>query len=181
MSYPMPYIAYLVQFHGTRDYFECHEILEEYWKEVDPGNKDSHWVAFILIAVSAYHHRRHNFKGAEKTIKNALRILGITPKSTIVSLGIDYEALLDQLHHSLRTIQLKIPYQAKALPIIHETLLLLCKHECEHQGAEWCAEDYEMSDALIHRHTMRDRSDVIQERKRQKALRQRKSSHIPPG
>lgn len=33
--YPEAYVAFLHEFHTTRDYFECHEILEEYWKE-DP-------------------------------------------------------------------------------------------------------------------------------------------------
>ena len=36
MVYPEAYIEYLMYFHGNRDYFECHEVLEEYWKEVSP-------------------------------------------------------------------------------------------------------------------------------------------------
>lgn len=34
--YPEAYVAFLHEFHTTRDYFECHEILEEYWKEDPP-------------------------------------------------------------------------------------------------------------------------------------------------
>ena len=29
MEFPLKYIDFLVHFHGDRDYFECHEILEE--------------------------------------------------------------------------------------------------------------------------------------------------------
>jgi len=36
--YPEPYLEYLIQFHAERDYFECHEILEEYWKSA-PANE----------------------------------------------------------------------------------------------------------------------------------------------
>ncbi|PAD68333.1 hypothetical protein CHH83_14265, partial [Bacillus sp. 7586-K] len=33
--YDQEYIDFLVHFHCDRDYFECHEILEEHWKK-DP-------------------------------------------------------------------------------------------------------------------------------------------------
>ena len=60
MNFPQKYIEYLVHFHGDRDYFECHEILEEYWKKIDNGNKESIWVGLIQLAVANYHHRRKN-------------------------------------------------------------------------------------------------------------------------
>ncbi|WP_260405419.1 DUF309 domain-containing protein, partial [Paenibacillus sp. 598K] len=63
--YPDDYIQYLIEFHVTRDYFECHELLEEYWKE-QPGDDPFYdtWVGLIQIAVSQYHHRRSNHRGA---------------------------------------------------------------------------------------------------------------------
>ena len=33
MSYEPLYVAYLVYFNRDRDYFECHEVLEELWLE----------------------------------------------------------------------------------------------------------------------------------------------------
>ena len=36
-EYPEAFISYLIEFHATRDYFECHELLEEYWK-AHPGD-----------------------------------------------------------------------------------------------------------------------------------------------
>ncbi len=39
MMYPNAYLDYLVYFHGHRDYFECHEVLEEYWKKDQAGKK----------------------------------------------------------------------------------------------------------------------------------------------
>ena len=35
--YPTEYIQFLIHFHGDYDYFECHEILEEYWKTKPRG------------------------------------------------------------------------------------------------------------------------------------------------
>ena len=33
------FVDYCAYFNGNEDYFECHEVLEEYWKEVAPGDK----------------------------------------------------------------------------------------------------------------------------------------------
>ncbi|WP_218197281.1 DUF309 domain-containing protein, partial [Pseudomonas sp. 2995-1] len=60
MNYPDAYIEYLIEFHGTRDYFECHEIMEEYWKK----NKEKHWHTLIQLAVAIYHERQHNYDGS---------------------------------------------------------------------------------------------------------------------
>ncbi len=49
--YPEAYVAFLHEFHTTRDYFECHEILEEYWKEDPPEQRKEYWVGLIQLAV----------------------------------------------------------------------------------------------------------------------------------
>lgn len=70
-KYPDAYIRYLAEFHGTRDYFECHEILEEYWKE-HPGDEQAQlWHGLIQIAVGQYHLRRGNREGARKMLRSA--------------------------------------------------------------------------------------------------------------
>ena len=71
--YPDAYIDYLVQFQAVRDYFECHEILEEYWKQHPDSPYRETWVMLIQLAVSLYHHRRGNLRGAVKLMKGALR------------------------------------------------------------------------------------------------------------
>lgn len=174
MAYPNEFIAYLVQFHGNRDYFECHEILEEYWKETDPGNKMSHWVAFILLAVSSYHHRRGNFPGAERTAVNALKIFKNTPATVIHSLGLDYNQLIELLEASINQIKRKMPYKSMNLPIISSILLEKCQSQCEKEGLCWLYSG-QVAEDILHRHTVRDRSEIIKERAYQKALRQTKA------
>lgn len=73
--YPKPYIDYLVYFHTNRDYFECHEVLEEHWKVADPRHRNVLWVGLIQVAVSLYHHRRSNYVGAERTMKKQFQFL----------------------------------------------------------------------------------------------------------
>lgn len=68
------FIKYCAYFNGNQDYFECHEVLEELWKELK-GNKQHILVGYIQIAASMYHWRRGNLPGAIKLMKNAIKIV----------------------------------------------------------------------------------------------------------
>lgn len=171
MKYPQAFIDYLTEYHGSRDYFECHEILEEHWKEVDPGNKQSHWVSFILLAVSAYHHRRGNFTGAGKTMRKSLDIMKRTDPYIIRNLGLDYEALLQMMRRSLSSVEAMEPYESKDLPVIEEMLLDDCAKSCRLKGYDWYFKGI-VHDDVKHRHIRRDRTAVIYEREEQMRLRQ---------
>lgn len=52
VNYPQAYIEYLEYYHGARDYFECHEVLEEYWKENPSSPLSAAWVGLIQLAVA---------------------------------------------------------------------------------------------------------------------------------
>ncbi|PLS16404.1 DUF309 domain-containing protein [Bacillus sp. M6-12] len=172
MNYPQDYLFYLVHFQGSRDYFECHEILEEYWKDMEPGVKDSHWVGLIQLAVSQYHHRRKNFAGALKTIAKSISILR-TKKDEVLTLGIDYTKLMDALEKSLENIKKQLPYQSINIPVT-DSLAEQCKALCVQEGFTWCTPSNMEDTELVNRHTIRDRTDVIEEREHQKILRQNK-------
>ncbi|PLR99802.1 DUF309 domain-containing protein [Bacillus sp. T33-2] len=161
--YPEAYIEYLAHFHGDRDYFECHEILEEYWKEADPGNKESIWVALILLAVSCYHHRRNNFSGASRTLKKAYSIFK-KQELGCERLGLDYNRLHEQVDSLLEKIRLRQSYTSVNLPIADQTLVALCKNKCETKGFQWLKESNMADPELINRHAVRDRSNVISAR-----------------
>lgn len=161
--YPDEYIKFLVHFHGDRDYFECHEVLEEYWKSVDKNNKASIWVGLILMAVSLYHHRRENFKGAERTLEKGLAILE-SHSADIKKLGLDSVQLIKDLKNRLHIIKEGKKYTSYNLPIEDPNLLGRCREACSEQGFPWCASSNLMDEDLVHRHKNRDRSMVIQER-----------------
>lgn len=149
--YAKEYIEYLVYFHGSRDYFECHEVLEEYWKKVDKGNKDSILVAFILLAVSCYHHRRKNFSGAFRTLKKA-RNLFLKNEEQLYPYGIEKEALFSLLNKKLKAIEAHKMYQSFILPIFDPYLLNECEKRCKEEGVIWAAESDLTNEALIHKH-----------------------------
>jgi uncharacterized protein len=168
--FPKEYIEYLVHFHGDRDYFECHEILEEYWKSVDPRNRKSVWVGFIQIAVANYHFRRGNLNGAYRMLRKAINILK-QQSDTVEKLGMDQEKLLELLQNQLTEIKNGTNYNSLTLPITSESLLAHCMARSKELNIHWCSPSDLSNIEIIHRHSRRDRSDVILERN--KALNNR--------
>ena len=53
------------------------------------------------------------------------------------------------------------------LPISDPELLNLCLELCQQRGLEWQAPSRMSDEMIIHKHTRRDRSEVIEERARQ--------------
>jgi predicted metal-dependent hydrolase len=166
--YPQEYLDYLIYFHAERDYFECHEVLEEYWKEQDMKKKV--WVGLIQVAVSLYHHRRDNFTGALKMMKGAYTILS-KEKDELIKLGIHYEQLLDQLIKKINDIKNGQSYQSMNLPL-EADILRQCEKMCQQQGLSWGKASDLTNEYLLHKHTLRDRSEVIKERENNKIVRQ---------
>lgn len=171
--YPSEYIHFLAHFHGDRDYFECHELLEDYWKKTDPRNKDSVWVGFILLSVSAYHHRRSNFSGAERTLRKAIMILKLQSDS-LTKLGLNKVDFYHLLNRQISALQKGDSYRSISLPICDPDLLEYAKKACEQRGFIWGNESDLTNNSLVHRHKLRDRSSIIEERNR--SLKTRKSS-----
>ncbi|HEX7064218.1 MAG TPA: DUF309 domain-containing protein, partial [Bacillales bacterium] len=131
--YPQAYVDYLVYFHGVRDYFECHEILEEEWKKAGIGERKPHWQGLIQIAVALYHWRRENFSGARKSLENAIRNLK-NERKALSNLALDGDqmtALLNRLYHK---IQKKKAYESVNLPIMDKSLIEACERLCKEKG-----------------------------------------------
>jgi uncharacterized protein len=168
---PAAFEKYLYHFHVDRDYFECHEILEEYWKEHTDQQKNSIWVGFILLAVSNYHHRRNNFAGATRTLEKAISIFKIQ-KASISNLGLIENQFFELIESHLLNVRMNKPYLSYSLPIFNTVLLNRCYSISDISRANWGRTSDLTDESLIHRHKHRDRSIVIAER--QNALLERK-------
>ncbi|MEF2965510.1 DUF309 domain-containing protein [Paenibacillus sp. M1] len=83
MSYEPLYVAYLIYFNRDRDYFECHEVLEELWLKRD---RDPLYKGLLQVAVGLYHFRNGNVSGGSKMLHSAAERLAPYPAD---SLGID--------------------------------------------------------------------------------------------
>ncbi|EDW21215.1 DUF309 domain-containing protein [Bacillus pumilus] len=164
--YPEAYVAFLHEFHTTRDYFECHEILEEYWKEDPPEQRKEYWVGFIQLAVALYHQRRGNGKGAKRLISNSLHLLEAN-RPVLSNLGLDDEAFLKLLRTLKKKMAEDMSYESVMLPIKDEALLSLCQEMAQKDGLTFGQESNLSHTFLIEKHRLRDRTDVLLERKKQ--------------
>ncbi|GFR38303.1 hypothetical protein PRECH8_15990 [Insulibacter thermoxylanivorax] len=171
--YPDAYIDYLVQFQAVRDYFECHEILEEYWKEHPDSPYRETWVMLIQLAVSIYHHRRGNLRGAVKLMKGALRRY---EAEHMAQLGVDGARLREMMEKRLAEYigQPELPFIDLNIPIADEALRVCCVRRAEMLGYAWERASDLTDRALLDRHLLRDRSAVSEER--EAALQKKRDS-----
>ncbi|SFL85117.1 hypothetical protein SAMN03159341_110237 [Paenibacillus sp. 1_12] len=170
LKYPQAYINYLIHFHSERDYFECHEVLEEYWKEHPGDVLGSTYVGLIQVAVSLYHWRRHNHAGAVKMLRSALKMLRDTD---MTQLGIDPEAFRARLTQRLEVLETleNGQYEDLDIPLADSQLEALCLQHCSRNELTWLSPSDLSNTQLIHKHTLRDRSSVILERERSMQLK----------
>ncbi|MET3696171.1 hypothetical protein SAMN05877753_102296 [Bacillus oleivorans] len=170
--YPYSYILFLSYFHGNRDYFECHEVLEEYWKSPE-GNSERIWVGLIQTAVGFYHYRRGNLTGAKKMFKKSKNTL-TSEQSALEKLGLDAKLYFKLLNEQIKKIENNQPYKSVNLPILDKKLLIECIEVCkEHSWTFGSAEAFPSAD-IIHKHKMRDRTEVEESRK--EAIRKKRKS-----
>jgi len=156
------FVAFLKHFNETFDYFECHELLEDYWKEVSPRQKNHALTALILLATSMYHWRRGNYSGAIKTMKSSLKRMEETKNSPFFE-NFNYQKLTENMNSSLLLMESNKEFQQFSIVVTNPTLQSLV-HKL----------DMKMNDDLhflIHKHMLRDRSEILEERDREKKKR----------
>jgi uncharacterized protein len=169
--YSSAYLDYLIEFHATRDYFECHEILEEHWKHDPPGKRKLYWVGLIQLAVALYHQRRQNIIGAKRMFRSSLRIIELEQKEFEL-LGIDVVLLKKMIRDRLN--QTDAVFIDFMIPIIDDQLLGECQKLSSERQLIWGKKSALELDQLIHKHTLRDRTNVIEERQRKLLKNQKK-------
>ncbi|GGD64136.1 DUF309 domain-containing protein [Paenibacillus nasutitermitis] len=159
-NYPETYVTFLVEFNGTRDYFECHELLEDYWKSHPGDALADTWVGLIQIAVASYHYRRGNSQGAVKMFRKSLERL--LPER-LEQLGLNGDGLMRIVEAKLSELEQGASFRDIILPILDQRLLDRCMQHCSSRNIIWGAKSPH-DEELLHRHKLRDRSDVIEAR-----------------
>ncbi|MFJ7826204.1 DUF309 domain-containing protein [Psychrobacillus sp. NPDC096623] len=156
------FVAFLKHFNETFDYFECHEVLEDYWKEVSPRDKKHTLTALILLATSMYHWRRGNLTGATKTMKTSIKRMELTKDSPFFD-NLNYQRLIENMIHALQLMTSSQKFHGFTIEITNRAL--------QSQVNELQLETNESLHFLIHKHMLRDRSEILEERKREKKKR----------
>lgn len=147
--------------------------------ERKPAEKRSiHWVGLIQLAVALYHQRRGNEARAKRLIANSLRILR-SEKQAVCSLGLSHPKLIELIETLSDDIEAGLPYRSVMLPITDEALKEACLAECRRKGYTW-GQDGVSDTFLIHKHRLRDRTDVIKEREREFERRKKQRLTVSP-
>jgi predicted metal-dependent hydrolase len=89
------YVMFFYEFNETRDYFECHEVMEQLWLE---NGRNPLYQGLLQVAVGLYHHHNDNNNGAVKLLTLALEKLTLADGA---NLGIDLEKLIVDTAHYL--------------------------------------------------------------------------------
>lgn len=98
LSYEPLYVAYLVYFNRDRDYFECHEAMEELWLKLD---RDPVYKGLLQIAVGLYHFRNRNYRGGHMMLDSAVQRLEHAPSQ---AMGINMVKLVDEARACARQL-----------------------------------------------------------------------------
>jgi predicted metal-dependent hydrolase len=175
-DYPEEYIHYLAEYYGSRDYFECHEIMEEYWKEQQQSPYTMAWLVLIRIPVSLYHARRGNWAGAIKLMGKAAEE---ADARLFDRLGLDGERLVDNIKKTAHEWTLEgARYADFELLIRDEQLLKAAQARSQELGYKWGLQGLDAGENVINRHRTRDRSEVVNARA--EAAKRRALSRVTP-
>lgn len=162
-KYPQAYHRYLATYYGSRDYFECHDIMEEYWKEHPSDRYAGCWLVFIRIAVACYHARRGNWAGARKMMAKAA---AETDPALMSELGMDGEALASLLAATSREWEGGAAvYRDLPLPLADPALERESRFLCAANGWTWDMPLHQVEADIVHRHLTRDRTAVVEARR----------------
>lgn len=156
------FLQFILYFNEQQDYFECHEVLEEYWKNVAPNDKSHALTAWILLSTGMYHWRRGNFIGAERSLLNAQKRFDLHPESVFYQ-GIQIDELLTKLKNSIELIKKKKEFKPFTISIISDDL----KQHVQNQQMPIPL----LGEELIHKHMRRDRSEILKAREEKRRNR----------
>lgn len=174
---------YLTDFYNEliikQDYFECHEIAEDYWKSKGNFSKVDTEVFLVQISTGEYHYRRGNITGAKKCYSKAIKLLE-EQNYPLEDIG-----LSDQTREFLKTrldnIDNYIVFKPPNIPLTKSMLNTLYiqygQNLEEHAFIKSIYEQHVTHQDVVDKHLLRDRSSVNQARAEALRQRQKRSHH----
>ncbi|MFJ7952421.1 DUF309 domain-containing protein [Lysinibacillus sp. NPDC096418] len=159
------FIDYCAYFNGNEDFFECHEVLEEYWKDIAPGDKNHPLVGLVQLATGLYHWRRGNQIGATRILQKALKNFEFNKESVFYEF-LDFETLLIQTKRAIECSKDNGEFYAFKFPITQELQPLVTARINTLPTTD--------NEYLLHKHMLRDRSHILAERLENKQRKSRR-------
>ncbi|EGA89604.1 hypothetical protein GPDM_09915 [Planococcus donghaensis MPA1U2] len=159
LQHPL-FIQYIVNFNLEKDFFECHEVGEDYWKLVAPKDKMHPLTGWIQLAVGMYHWRRSNYPGALRSFIRAK--VKLAPGGVWVE-GFDHEKLIGILTYSIKAVTERKPFVIQEIPVVSDELKKAVEAYCSENPLPQQDPYF-----LMHKHRLRDRSSIISLREQKK-------------
>lgn len=147
------FVEFCAYFNVQEDYFECHEVLEDYWKDCAPGERLHPLVGYVQLATGMYHYRRGNVIGAARTLEKAQHNLQQNEQSPFVDY-IDLEKLQRDISLTLQRLAKNDAFQAFSLQLTNHAL----QARVNERALSLPAQDQHY---LLHKHMLRDRSHIL--------------------
>lgn len=172
--------SHLLEFYNEfiikQDYFECHEIMEDHWKDKIIRTKKDPEVFLILVATAEYHYRRGNICGAVTTYKRALKLYQ-EASFNLIDLGLSSDAVIKFSNrlHSIYYVNFKpieFPLSSEFYQLLHSYSMAEVPYS---YFMEYIKKEYIKVPSIIHKHKLRDRRQVIAEREH--ALQHKKRTY----
>ena len=154
------FIKFIIHFNSEKDYFECHEVGEEYWKSLAPKDKMHPLTGWIQLAVGMYHWRRSNYPGA---LRSFIRAKVKLADAGVWVEGFDHEHLIRHLSQSIEAVTDREPFEPFTIIVTSPELAeaieaYLKEHPIVPQDPYY----------IMHKHRLRDRSSIINLREQRK-------------
>lgn len=120
-GYEALYVAFIYYFNVERDYFECHEVMEELWLE---EGRDPVCQGLLQIAVGLYHYRNGNTSGSIKLFTQGIDKLQHQPAVLYgIELGKLVEASREYVHKLNRLDQEPFDFYDLDIEIVDPVLV----------------------------------------------------------
>lgn len=98
---PPPGLLAGVELFNAREFYECHEVLEEIWL-AEPGQIRTLYQGILQVGVAFYHLGRGNYRGATSLLETGITYLrGFTP----TCMDFDVQRLVDDSIHAYAELQ----------------------------------------------------------------------------
>ncbi len=158
------FVNFIVYFNYNQDYFECHEVLEEYWKSIPDSDKDHPLTAYILLSTGMYHWRRGNRPGASRTLHKAMsKFSTFFTNYPVYTEEIDFDQLVHDVTKAINRLDQNLPFESFSISSLSASITDLADKSEQSMSLLPFG-----SDAVIHKHMLRDRSDILREREEKK-------------
>lgn len=98
---PPPGLLAGIELFNAREFYECHEVLEEIWL-AEPGHIRTLYQGILQVGVAFYHHQRGNFRGATSLLETGITYLRAFVPSCM---GVNVQRLVDDSIHAYAELQ----------------------------------------------------------------------------